>query len=177
MSDQGHFHAGAHIISEEELRDAGVPIDPNVNLPTQNDVTLDDDDAQVCRWATKDEIRQLYVDNAVTASPIQPDVWTLEIDNESLTLGYANGASWTTTLGAIDWNSGPAATRYKKTGGIVFPADDGGNVIINATTAPRLAHLRIWAHDQIRQRAGERLQMAELVNAFATIIGQYSGAL
>jgi hypothetical protein len=171
MTNQGPF------ISEDELRDAGVPIDPNVNLPTVDNVTLDDDDAQVCRWATKDEIRHLYVDNAVTATPIQPDVWTLEIDNESITFGYSSGASWTTTLAAIDWNSGPAAARYRKSGGIVYPADDGGNVIINASTAPRLANLKIWAHEEIRKRAGERLQMAELVNAFATIIRQYSEAL
>jgi hypothetical protein len=171
MTNEGPF------ISEDELREAGVPIDPNVNLPTVDNVTLDDDDAQVCRWATKDEIRHLYVDNAVTATPIQPDVWTLEIDNESITFGYSSGASWTTTLAAIDWNSGPAAARYRKSGGIVYPADDGGNVIINASTAPRLANLKIWAHEEIRKRAGERLQMAELVNAFATIIGQYSGAL
>jgi hypothetical protein len=141
-------------------------------------VTLDDDEASVCRWATKDEIRPMYVDNPITASALQPDVWTLSIehiDGESITFGYANGASLTTTLGAIDMNFGAPATRYRKSGGIVYPADDGGNVIINAETAPRLVALRKWVHEELRQRADQRMQMAELVNKFAGIIGMNSG--
>jgi len=171
QANEGHFHVGAGRISSEELEDAGV-------VPTDYQVTLDDDDAGVCRWATKDEIRSMYVDNPVTASALQPDVWTLstdQIDGESITFGYSNGASLTTTLGAIDMNYGALATRYRKSGGIAYPADDGGNVIINASTAPRLVHLRSWVHDQLRERSEQRLQMAELVNAFASIMATNSG--
>ncbi|HUP71580.1 MAG TPA: hypothetical protein VM282_00895 [Acidimicrobiales bacterium] len=171
QANQGSFRVGAGRISSEELENAGV-------VPTDYQVTLDDDDAGECRWATKDEIRQIYVDNPVTASALQPDVWTLSIehiDGESITFGYANGASLTTTLGAIDMNFGANATRYRKSGGIAYPADDGGNVIINASTAPRLVALRKWVHDELRQRAEERLQMAELVNQFAGIIAMNSG--
>ena len=171
MSDQGSFHVHGGRISSEELEDAGV-------VPTNYQVTLDDDDAGECRWATKDEIRSMYVDNPTTASALQPDVWTLsieQIDTESITFGYANGAPLTTTLGAIDMNFGGEATRYRKSGGIAYPADDGGNVIINASTAPRLVHLRQWVHEELRQRAEQRLQMAELVNAFASIMAMNSG--
>lgn len=171
QANQGSFKVGAGRISSEELENAGV-------VPTDYQVTLDDDDASVCRWATKDEIRPMYVDNPTTASALQPDVWTLSIehiDGESITFGYANGASLTTTLGAIDMNFGASATRYRKRGGIVYPADDGGNVIMNAETAPRLVALRKWVHEELRQRAEQRMQMAELVNKFAGIIAMNSG--
>ena len=48
-------------------------------------------------------------------------------------------------------------------------------MIINASTAPRVVALRKWVHDELRQRAEERLQMAELVNQFAGIIAMNSG--
>ena len=171
QANQGSFNVRAGRISSEELENAGV-------VPTDYQVTLDDDDAAVCRWATKDEIRSMYVDNPITASALQPDVWTLSIDHidgESITFGYANGASLTTTLGSIDMNFGPVASRYRKSGGIAYPADDAGNVIINASTAPRLVHLRQWVHQELRNRAEQRLQMAELVNAFASIMAMNSG--
>ena len=170
-TDQGHFRVHGGRISSEELEDAGV-------VPTDYRITLDDDDASECRWTTKDEIRPIYVDNPTTASALQPDVWTLstdEIDRESITFGYSNGASLTTTLASIDMNSGPEASRYRKSGGIVYPADAGGNVIINGSTTPRLAHLRGWVHDQLRERSEQRVQMAEIVNAFASIMAMNSG--
>ena len=49
QANQGSFRVGAGRISSEELENAGV-------VPTDYQVTLDDDDAGVCRWATKDEI-------------------------------------------------------------------------------------------------------------------------
>ena len=42
----------------------------------------------------------MYVDNPITASARQPDVWTLstdQIDGESITFGYSNGVSLTTS--------------------------------------------------------------------------------
>ncbi len=171
QTDEGHFRVSGGRISSEELEAAGV-------APTDYQVALDDDDASECRSVTKDEIRQIYVDNPTTASALQPDVWTLstdEIDKESITFGYANGASLTTTLAWIDMNFGAEAERYRKSGGIVYPADAGGNVIMNASTAPRLAHLRSWVHDQLRERSDQRLQMAELVYAFASIMSMNSG--
>jgi len=182
MSDQDdqaqHHPAHVRLIDESELERQGVAPPPaDVEIPTvDGQITLDDDDAGVCRFATKDEIRDIYVDNPITASPVQFDVWTLEgIDNQSITFGYANGTQYTVQVGQINWDSGPGASRYRKYGNIVYPTDDGGNVLNNAVTMPRLAHVRVWLHDQIREIAAERLQMAELVNAFASIMAMNSG--
>jgi hypothetical protein len=48
-------------------------------LPVDSQIILDDDDVGNCRFATNNAIREMYVDNPVTASPVQPDVWTLDV--------------------------------------------------------------------------------------------------
>jgi hypothetical protein len=176
MTDQGHTGVHGGLIDEDELERAGVPAPAGVDLPTvDGQITLDDDDAGECRYATKPEIRDIYLDNPVTATPIQPDVWTLEIDNQSVTFTYSNGAQYTIQLGQINWDPGPAASRYRKTGGIVYPTDEGGNVLVNATTTPRLANVRMNLHDQVREISEQRLEMAQLVNSFASILAMNSG--
>jgi hypothetical protein len=174
---QGQGHVHTTIVDEKELEGQGVPPPPaGVELPSvDGQITLDDDDAGVCRFATKDEIRDLYVDNPVTASPVQPDVWTLDVDNQSVTFTYANGTEYTVQVGQINWDPGPGASRYRKYGNIVYPTDEGGNVLSNSVTMPRLAHVRVWLHDQVREIAAERLEMAELVHAFTEIIAKTSG--
>jgi hypothetical protein len=165
------------LVDESELERRGVaPPPPGVELPSvDGQLTLDDDDAGNCRFATKDEIRDIYLDNPVTATAVQPDVWTLEIDDQSITFTYSNGAQYTIQVGQINWDSGPAATRYRKTGGLVYPTDDSGNLLFNSTTMPRLANVRMDLHNQVREVSEQRLEMAELVNSFAKILAMNSG--
>jgi hypothetical protein len=170
--------ANGPLVDVDDLRDAGVQLSDDVNVPViVTDYVLDDNDTQQCRYATADEVRSMYIDNMMTVSAVQPDVWTLEIDQEDVTFTYHNGQTYTVRIGNIDMDSGPAASRYYKSNDLVYPTDDGQNVLLNATTTPRIAGLRAWMHAEMLQRSEERLKMAELVNAFATIMGQYSGAL
>jgi hypothetical protein len=175
-TDQGHFHMGGGLVDQSDLDGAGHPLPDGVTLTTVTDqITLDDDDAGECRFATKAEIRDIYLDNPVTATPVQPDVWTLEIDDQSITFTYSNGAQYTIQVGQINWDSGPYATRYRKTGGLVYPTDDSGNLQFNSTTMPRLVNVRTYLHDQVREVSEQRLEMAELVNSFAKILAMNSG--
>lgn len=171
--------ANGPLVDIDDLRAAGVQLSDDVNVPVVDatDYVLDDDDTQQCRYATEDEVRSMYIDNMVAVSAVQPDVWTLEIDQEHVTFTYDNGQTYTVRIGDIDMNRGPAATRYYKSHDLVYPTDDGQNVLLNATTTPRIAGLREWMHAELLRRSEERLEMAELVNAFATIMSQYSGAL
>lgn len=174
-----HPAARGPLIDVDDLREAGVEVSDEVDLPEVEvtDFVLDDDDAQQCRYATEDEVRSMYIDNMVAISAVQPDVWTLEIDQEEVTFTYPWGQTYTVRIGDIEMGSGPAATRYYKSGDLVYPTDDAQRVLLNATTTPRIAGLREWMHEELRRRSEERLEMAELVNAFTSIMSHYSGAL
>jgi hypothetical protein len=155
-----------------DIQDLGIPPAPGVNLPTVTYI-LDDDDAGECRYTSKDEIRPFYVDDPIHVTPVQPDVWTLDIDNQEVTFTYSTGAQYTVLLGSIDMNPGPGASRFRKSGNIVFPTDEGGQILLNATTTPRLAGLRIYLHEQTLRISEERLKMAEIVYAFTQIMHLY----
>jgi hypothetical protein len=176
MSNPSNYPgANGPLIDVDDLRDAGVPVSDEIDYPTVGgDYVLDDDDEQVCRYATRDEIVPMYIDNAVQVSDVQADVWTLEIDQSEITFTYANGRSWTTTVGQLRGDGGGHAERYRKTGDLVFPSDAGGYTIINDTTCPRLVALYGWMHEQMRERSEQRLEIAEIVSAFAQIIGLHS---
>jgi len=172
MSDK-HVHGG--LIDQSQLDKAGHPLPAGVDLPAVDRFTLDDDDAGNCRLVTEDEIRGEYLDNPTQASPVQPEWLTLEIDNQPITFTYANGAQYTTPLGSIDWTAHIGADRFRKVGGIVYPVDASGNVMLNRATTPRLVNVREYLHEQIQQRSEERVEMAWLVNAFASIMSMNSG--
>jgi hypothetical protein len=175
-TDQGQVHMRGGLVDQSDLDAAGHPAPAGVQVPTVIDqITLDDDDAGDCRFATKAEIKDIYLDNPVTATPVQPDVWTLEIDDQSVTFTYSNGVQYTLQVGQLNWGSGPYATRYRKTGGLVYPTDDSGNLMFNSTTMPRLLNVYTDLHNQALEVSEQRLEMAELVNSFAKILAMNSG--
>src|SRR6266545_6634272 len=91
---------------QQELERRGLS-DPNELM------TVDDDDEQVCRLVPRSEIRPMYVDNATTASPVQPDWLTLEFLNEPVTLGYSTGAQVTIKVGDISLDFSMPAEGYR----------------------------------------------------------------
>lgn len=164
------------VISQDDLDAAGHPLPPGVDLPTEEEIPLQDDDAQQSRLVTWPEIQALYVDNPVDASPVQPDVWTLEIDSQSVTLTYSNGAQYSVVLGCIDWDNSVGADHYLQTGNIVFPVDQGGTVMLNKATAPHLVYMRTYLHEEVQKASQDRLDIAEIVNAFAHILSLNTAA-
>jgi len=162
-----HVHAG--VISQDELDRAGIHTPSGVDLPTvdhSRDFTIDDNDTQQCYFISREDLAPIYIDNPVSVTPIQPDVWTLETDNEHVTFTYQNGAQYTVRLGDIELSGGGDPERLVKQGGIVYPMS-GGTVLLNPHTTPRLVHLRTWVLEQTLRISDERLKMAELVNEFA----------
>ncbi len=167
------------LVTAEELERMGYRMPPppeGLELPTvDRSVAVDDEDAQQCRIMNEDEIYPMHINNPVSATPVQPDVWTLETDNEYVTLTYENGVQYTVRLGDIDMTSGPEPTRYLKTGGLVYPMD-GDTLLLNGDATPRLAQMRAWVLEQTLRISEDRLKMAELVNEFATQIGRLGSA-
>jgi hypothetical protein len=159
-------------MTREEMERAGIrfPDDnPEVDLPTvdhSHDFTLDDYDTQQCYYISREQMAPMYIDNPLTVTPVQPDVWTLETDNEHVTFTYEGGAQYSVRLGDIEMSGGSAPDRFVKTGGLVYPMS-GESVLLNPHTTPRLAHMREWVLEQTLRISEERLQMAELVNEFA----------
>ena len=162
-------------VNQEDLDDAGHPLPEGMELPTvqEHEYTVDDEDSQQCYFIGERELAPIYVDNAVEVSPVQPDVWTLDTDNEYVTFTYNDGSTAVMRLGDIQLSGGDNPDRLVKYNGVVYPME-GSNAAYNPHTTPRLAELREWVLDQTRQASDVRVEMAELANAFAQQIKRLS---
>lgn len=109
-----------------------------------------------------------HVDDPAHVVAHDPHVATAWTDDQVLTLGYRNGATWSVRLGDIGLDFGPAAEWYHEADGLAFPMS-GGAVLLNATTVPRLAGMRAWIVEQTADR-DDPPTMADLVGTFAGTI-------
>jgi hypothetical protein len=145
-----------------------------VNLPTVEPHTyvLLDDDTQECRVISEDELEASYVDNNIESFQLQDVNWlTLEVDNEYVTITYSNGTQTSLLLGSIDLEGGSSAAEYVKRHDIIYPIDQSGNVLLDANNTPNLVAVRNWYLAEARRLNDERLEIAEIVHAFAEDIG------
>lgn len=168
-----NFETRGPFISQDELDRLGHPVPEGMELPTveAHDYVIDDEDSQSCYRISEHDLAPMFIDNPVEATPVQPDVWTLETDNEYVTFTYDNGAQYQVRLGDIDLAGGSDPERLVKYNGLVYPMS-GNQVLLDPHNTPRLAHMREWILEQTRERAAERLKMAELVSVFAQQIGR-----
>jgi hypothetical protein len=156
----------------------GLPDVPGLELPTVQDhyYTLDDNDAGECRGIYARELEASYVDNNIDSIRILlPDLWS-NIDDQTLTLVYANGLTYEVVLGHIHSAGGQVAERYRKWGGIIFPSDGNGQLLLDATNTPRLVAIKRAVHDKWQEVQHQRLEIAEIVYSFSEIISLYGDA-
>jgi hypothetical protein len=154
----------------------GLPDVPGLELPTvpEHYYVLDDDDAGECRGIYESELETLYVDNNISWIRIMmPDLWD-HPDNHPLTVSYENGLTYEVQLGTIDFSPGPAADRYWKSGGMIFPTDNGGRILLDQTNTPRLVAIRELIHDEWREIQEQRLEIAEIVYNITQVMSKYS---
>lgn len=155
----------------------GLEDDLHLEMPTSTsfNFSLIDHDNKECRGVTEDEIRPFYVDNEIaTIGPVQPDPWTLspdDIDKQELRITYTDGRELGYRLGDISKEPGSATTMFSQVDGIVFPIDEDGRFLMDATNTPLLSAVRRDFHAQLAQMAEDRLELAFIVAAFAQIIG------
>ncbi len=173
----------ARIVSQDDLERMGVhlPDNPDVDLPTasRHELPLLDDDASVCTtistsglsgWKSHGYVLN-YVDNVDAITHFAPsDPWGFSgIENDPVTVRLASGATYTWHRNWVT-GGGPQATQYRKTGNIIFPADDAGNLLLNETNTPNL----VWIDDFIlaltKRAAAERLMFAQLVYSFSVAV-------
>ena len=148
-----------------------------MELPTvqEHEYTVDDEDSQQCYFIGERELAPIYVDNAVEVSPVQPDVWTLDTDNEYVTFTYNDGSTGGHAARRHQLSGGSNPDRLVKYNGVVYPME-GSNAAYNPHTTPRLAELREWVLDQTCEASEVRVEIAELVNAFAQQISDSAAA-
>jgi hypothetical protein len=178
------------VIQDKEIQMDGtvrgpfLVVDPDLvaeghNLPAElNTYVLIDNDAKVCRVIKQDEFDASFVDNNIQTYQLQDVNWlTLDVDNHNVTLTYTSGAQAVLLLGSIDLNgSGTTAAQYGQSNGIIYPIDDGGAALLDATNTPNLVRIRTWYLNEAQRVNDQRIQMAEVVHAFSENIAGLSGA-
>jgi hypothetical protein len=150
-----------------------------VNLPVVEPRTyvLLDDDAQECRVIPEDELEESYVDNNIQTYQLQDVNWlTLDVDNQYVTITYSSGVQTSLLLGSIDLGEGRSAEQYVKRNGIIYPIDESGSVLLDANNTPNLVAIRNWYLAEAKRINDERLEIAEVVHAFAENIASLGHA-
>jgi hypothetical protein len=150
-----------------------------LELPTVDERTyvLVDDDAKECRVIAEDEFNASYVDNNIQTFQLQDLNWlTLDVDNQYVTITYSSGAQTAVLLGSIDYNAGRSAEQYGKTNGVIYPIDEAGTFLFNNSNTPNLVAIRTWYYNEAKRVNDERLEIAEVVHAFADAISELGHA-
>jgi hypothetical protein len=150
------------------------PVPPDLELPTVESHTyvLLDDDEKVCRIISEDELEESYVDNNIDTFRLRAVNWlTLEVDKETVDIVYLNRAKASLLLGSIALTPGKRADQYAKKDGVIYPIDEFGALLFNATNTPRLVAMRTWYHKEAKRVNDQRIEIAEVVHKFSQMIG------
>jgi hypothetical protein len=159
------------IITDQQLLDAGVKLrqdGPDLQPPTVGGYYVIDNDAKTCRMADATEFDETYVDKNIATFHLQDfSPFEESLDNENLIVDYSSGTEASIRFGLIDnTGSGSATDLYAKSGGLIYPIDESGTVVLNKTNTPVLAATREWVLNKWAQAGADNLKMAELVEAF-----------
>ena len=151
-----------------------LPDVPNLVLPgvDENKYVLVDNDASTCRVIGEDEFNASYVDNNIETFQLEDLNWlTLDVDNQFVTITYSGGVQTALLVSSIDFDSGTKAEEYGKTNGVIYPIDGSGTFLFNGTNTPNLVAIRTWYHTEAKRINDQRIEIAEVVHAFAEAIG------
>lgn len=174
MSERGPFSRRGPFI------DVGLlPPVAGLEVPTvgPHEYVLVDGDERVCRVIGDRELDASYVDNNIETFKLDGVDWlTLDVDKEAIKIVYFNGSAASFPLGWVSLEAGRTADQYYKTKGVIYPIDNAGALLLNATNTPNLVRIRRWYHKEARRVNDQRIQIAEVVHAFAEAIGALGNA-
>lgn len=152
-----------------------IPMDEmeGITLPSVSPreyVVVDHDD-RVCRVVDEIEFDATYVDRNIDTFRLRGVNWlTLDVDKNVVDIDYEDGRRASIVLGTIDLSAPLRTQQYGKSGGVIYPIDESGAMRLNATDTPNLAAMRRWYHREAKRVNDERIEVAEVVHAFAQII-------
>ena len=153
---------------------AGLAVVPEGDVPSVDDHS--DDEVQV--WFnnqdsivyTKSYVDQVYVDNNIVNFSIQPDVGTLDVDNQMLTLSYESGEEYQLILGSIQ-ETGPSASKfYQVLSQLIVSADADLVPLFNYQTTPNLLRLRQGLNQLMGESLKQRIEIGYIVYDFAKML-------
>lgn len=149
--------------------------DPNVRpaVVDPNTYQLLDDDAKQCSIIGDDDLNAAYVDRNIASYRLDGiETWPQvpNPDNHNVIITYQSGAQATVSIGSIGLDPGPAPDQYYKTGGIIYPIDQSGASLFNATTTPNLAYIRNQYWNMALKQSETNVMLAEIVATFASAI-------
>jgi hypothetical protein len=132
-------------------------------------VILDNDD-NTCRVIEQAELFGSYVDGNIATYQLDGiETWP-QVPNPDLhnvILDYQNGNKVTISVGSISLDPGPGPAHYLKSGGVIYPIDDSGAALLDATNTPNLSFIRNQYWDMARKQVETNLFYAEIVANFA----------
>ena len=151
-------------------------IDQSVQLPVvqPNTYQLLDDDAKQCSIIGDDDLNAAYVDKNIASYRLDGiETWPQvpNPDNHNVIITYQNGIQATISIGSIGLDPGPAPDQYYKTGSIIYPIDQSGASLFNATNTPNLTYMRNQYWDMARKQTETNVMFAEIVATFSSAIG------
>lgn len=115
-------------------------------------------------------------DDIETFRPLDVNPFTLDVDRSDANIAYVGGATTELPLGSISFGSGRWTNCHAKSGGMIYPIDESGILLLNATNTPRLVAMRHWYHEQAKLAIEQNLAMAELVYVFAGAVAHLGNA-
>jgi hypothetical protein len=123
---------------------------------------------------SEQDIHEAFVDVNIVNFTLQPDPVTLDVSSAPLTLYYADGGTHQLYLHDIGDTAYTGPKFVYVEGRRITVALDDLTPLYNPYATPGLAFIKREIIEELQRRAQEQLDMAELVNTFATILAQYS---
>jgi hypothetical protein len=134
---------------------------------------LIDNDAQNCRVIQEDEFDASFVDKNIKTYKLDGiESWPQvpNPDKHNVILAYDSGTQATVLVGSISLDNGPQPDQYAKSGGVIYPIDQSGNLLFDATNTPNLSYIRQHYWDMVAQKTATDLLFAEIVASFASAV-------
>ena len=115
-------------------------------------------------------------DDIETFRPLDVNPFTPDVGRSDVNIAYVGGATTELPPGSISFGSGRRTNCHAKSGGMIYPIDESGILLLNATNTPRLVAMRHWHHEQANLAMEQNLAMAELVYVFAGAVAHLGNA-
>jgi len=150
-----------------------------VKLPTTHDdlVTLRNTEEGFTKQVKRSEVLKWdnYVDNGIASLKVRIiDPYSLKVG--PMQISYSDGRTTSVPLKSVLDGARPQATRFVYKHGFINPVDEAWKDAFDNNNTPNIVLCSQWVRQQLLRISQDRLQIAEIVAAFASIVAGLGGA-